>query len=579
MDGNRLRKTMLPLTTLAVAMIILVSISCSFNVATANPDYDIEHVDHMVTVLYNGYIVINDTIRTSGQVSGSLSLGLPHKYGAELLRCFAYDTSDKSSTYQVTLDVPLEDRPGFYGIKIGFPQGAPEVFSVEYVLSNVLLDQDVEDPSQFTLDFPAFPSLTKTVAVCNGSILFPDAASYVSGTIPAFDYDAENLTAFTYDTSTVTFTIGSEKIQIFDIDQLNRAITINELGQLTCSDSYYITNSMSRTMSSIEIILPANASNPVAEDQFGRTMNPPVVTNLTELMYRIDFTSEVEANRSARFAVNYDLPKEVYIRPGDTANRFDFIATLFQELNYYVKQASVSFSLPEGAKLLYVENFAVDGLYSIGRNVFQETVAIDKEGLLSLNSFPVEISYEYNPLWLAFRPTMWVWALCVAGCSIVFVWRRPRVPVTVAVPAKGLRIRPEYIESFVDSYQERVRIISEIDSLEAKVQKGRIPRRRYKVQRKTLEMRLNTLARSLADVKEKMRSAGGHYSDLMRQLEVAETEITEAEANIKSIDARHSRGEISLEAYRKLLGDYQRRKEKAQTTTNGILLRLREETR
>jgi chromosome segregation ATPase len=124
-----------------------------------------------------------------------------------------------------------------------------------------------------------------------------------------------------------------------------------------------------------------------------------------------------------------------------------------------------------------------------------------------------------------------------------------------------------------------MKILFEIDSLEAKVQKGRIPRRRYKVQRKTLEMRLSTLARTLADVKERMRSAGGHYSDLMRQLEVAETEINEAEANVKSIDARHSRGEISLETYRKLLGDYQRRKEKAETTINGILLRLREEIR
>jgi len=65
----------------------------------------------------------------------------------------------------------------------------------------------------------------------------------------------------------------------------------------------------------------------------------------------------------------------------------------------------------------------------------------------------------------------------------------------------------------------------------------------------------------------------------MRQLEVAETEINEAEANVKSVEARHNRGEISLEAYRKLSADYQRRKENAETTIDGVLLRLREETR
>jgi chromosome segregation ATPase len=129
----------------------------------------------------------------------------------------------------------------------------------------------------------------------------------------------------------------------------------------------------------------------------------------------------------------------------------------------------------------------------------------------------------------------------------------------------------------VESYQEKMKIASEIDSLEAKVQKGKIPRRRYKVQTKTLETRLSTLSRSLAEFGEKARAAGGHYANLMRQLEIAETEINEAEANVKSIEARHSRGEISLETYRKLLGDYQRRKEKAETSINGILLRLREE--
>jgi hypothetical protein len=65
----------------------------------------------------------------------------------------------------------------------------------------------------------------------------------------------------------------------------------------------------------------------------------------------------------------------------------------------------------------------------------------------------------------------------------------------------------------------------------------------------------------------------------MRQLEIAETEANEVEAGIKSIDARHSRGEISFETYRRLLADYKSRKEKTERTVNGILLRLREETR
>jgi chromosome segregation ATPase len=187
--------------------------------------------------------------------------------------------------------------------------------------------------------------------------------------------------------------------------------------------------------------------------------------------------------------------------------------------------------------------------------------------------------YNYNPLWLSLRSTLWMWALTIFGCAVVVIWRRPKVPAHIAAPALAVRLRPEFLKSFVDAYEEKRKAILELESLENRVQKGRIPRRRYKVQRKTLETRVGTLSRNLAELREKMHAAGGQYAELMRQLEIAETELNEVEANIKSIEARHSRGELSLEAYRKLLSDYQRRKERTNTSISGILLRLREEIR
>ena len=172
-----------------------------------------------------------------------------------------------------------------------------------------------------------------------------------------------------------------------------------------------------------------------------------------------------------------------------------------------------------------------------------------------------------------------MWALASVGCAVAVVWKRPKAPVQVAVPTVAVRLRPETIKSFVDAYDEKKKIILELESLETRMRKGKIPRRRYKVRKKTLETHLSSLSRSLAELKEKMRAAGGKYSDLMRQLEITETEINEVEASIRSIEARYGRGELSLEAYRRLLTDYQNRKERADTAINGILLRLREEIR
>ena len=405
------------------------------------------------------------------------------------------------------------------------------------------------------------------------------------GIVSGSTYNTTNLPAFTYAPANVTFTLASDRLRLFDIQDLEREIVINGIGEVEGSDSYYITSEEPQTIVAIEVVLPPDASGVSAYDQFGRKFenDPTLVGNEETSRYRVAFTLPLESNKSTRFTVRYSLPSQ-YIASQEGSNNFRATFPLFPYVDYYIEQASVTLVLPEGARILSPESTLIDDEYIITRSVFQETLTINKQGISVLEeAFPSEnvlqITYDYNPLWLSFRPTLWVWVLATIGCAVVAVWKRLKAPAVAAAPEMVVRLRPEYLKSFVDSYEEKRKIGLEMESLETMVQKGKIPRRRYKVRRKTLETRLNTLSRSLADFKEKMHVAGGKYADLMRQLEIAETEINEVEANIRSIEARHSRGEISLEAYRKLLTDYLHRKEAANTAISGILLRLREELR
>jgi hypothetical protein len=373
--------------------------------------------------------------------------------------------------------------------------------------------------------------------------------------------------------------LPEDEIRVVDVTTMEREIALNEFGEMECSDTYILNNKATMDVGAFEVILPQNASNLRAQDQFGTKLNTPVLTDENMSRYNVTFTLPMKTGESTLFTVSYNLP-DIFITT-EQADRFAVNITFFQNIKYYINQASVTFVLPEGARMLTFEDTLTGSNYNLGRSVFQETVSINTQDLVSLDSFNVEMVYEYNPLWLSFRPTLWIWALSIVGSLVVVVWKRPKAPVPVGVtaPTVAVRLRPEHIKSFVDAYEDKIKITSDIESLESKVQKGKIPRRRYKVQRRTLETRLNALSRNLAESKEKLRAAGGKYADLMRQLEIAETEINEVEANIKSIEARQSRGELSLEAYKNLSSNYQRRKEKAQTTINGILLRLREEIR
>jgi hypothetical protein len=571
--GKSLKKTASLFTILTAAMIIFVSISFNIRTVKADGNYSIEHVSHTAEILYNGYIFINDTVSITGQAPNDFLIGFPDKYGSHVLKCIAYSGSEN---FPVTLNVPMDNRMGFYGVRVNFPQGAPQVFTIGFVLSNTLLTQNAQNATQYALDFPAFPSLTQAVASVNGSIALPGGAAHLSGN--TFNYSEANLMAFTHNASSVSFSLNDDGIQIVDVDELKREIKVNEFGEIEGADTYVVTNRAEKELSHIEVFLPPNASNPSVFDQLGRRKDDPKQIDEDTNRYMINFTINSKIGQSTTFTVKYSLPSFYLTQEGssDFALRF----SMFQLENYYVNHASIALALPEGARIMSFEGSLAGDIYNIERSVFQETVTIDKQGIVALGNFSIGIMYEYNRLWLSFRPTTWVWALAIVGCAIAAVaWRMPKGPVRVSVPTGVVKLRPEYLKSFLDAYEEKQRIDLELASLEARVQKGKIPRRRYKVRTKTLETRLATLSRNLAEFKERMRAAGGQYARLMVELEVAETEINEVATNIKNAEALHNQGQLSFEAYRNRLADYKRTKENAETTINGILLRLREETR
>lgn len=99
------------------------------------------------------------------------------------------------------------------------------------------------------------------------------------------------------------------------------------------------------------------------------------------------------------------------------------------------------------------------------------------------------------------------------------------------------------------------------------------------MRKRTLESRLSVLSRDLTVLREKIMATGPRYAEVMRQIEVAETRLEGAKTDIRRVEARYRRGEISKEAYRRLLRDYYGKRDGAKTTIDGVLLRIREEIR
>jgi hypothetical protein len=565
------------------SLVIFLSLSANVNTASAqDAGYTIQHVDHQVEVMYSGHVVIRDTIQVTGQLTGDFLIGFPYKYGSYVLKGVAYDANN---VLPMSLGVQLEGQTGFYGAKISFPQGSPQVFTVIFILSNDLVSENLEF-SDFSLDFPAYPSFVKEAAKCNVTLVFPGGAIGVTvqkddGLVNSTNFVKDNLAAFTYAPAIADF-LPAGTLQLIDIKKLNRIITVNPVGDIVTSDSYLIASKSEVSLGSLEMSVPYTATNIVGKDEFGRALTLEVLsTSGNAQLVNVTFVSPLNSGESTLLSAEYTLPS---VSPEQT--RFSLVFDLFPHFNYYVDEVSVTIIPPEGARFLTPQLSEMDPHLSLSREIFQDTLSISREGVSYVDQLipsesALQVVYDYNSLWLSFRPTLWVWLLAVVGCIIVAVQRRPKAsaPLKIAAPKTPVGISSDNVRAFTEAYEEKSRIASELKSLDARARKGKIPRRRYKVQRRTFEVRSDALSRNIAELKRAFRSGGGLYADLVRQLDIAETELDEVETEIESVETRHRRGELSLEEYKKHLADCQRRKEKAETTINGILLRLREEIR
>ncbi|MCW4009784.1 MAG: hypothetical protein NWF05_04090 [Candidatus Bathyarchaeota archaeon] len=568
------------------SMAIFLPFSLSNQAANAQTSgYTIQNVDQTVQVLYSGHVVVLEQIQLSGQLPGTFELGLPYKYATHILTASAFDSNN--NILPITLGVQLQEQSGFYGAIVSLPSGTSNNFTVAFTLSNAVLTKDTDG---FSLDFPAYPAFVQTVAECNVNFNLPTTGALMSidkpdGVVYSASYSKQNLPAFTYAPATAEFSVSSGYLEKIDVLSLTRQVNISPSGAITSTDSFKIANNSTGYIRNLLLNLPLNAKNVVARDQFGRILSASKLTQLDsrQLVYNVTFATSVSPGAFNIVTLDYSLPS---VSPSQFS-QYTLDLDLFPYLNCYVDSASVTFTPPEGAKIVTPDLSQLGSSTDLSRNVFQETLVVHKDGVSFVDSLIpsgdfVSLTFDYNPLWIAFRPTSWMFALAIVGVIIVLVYMRPKAKkeaprISVVKMARGVTLSAEHITNFTEAYEERSKINQEIKALAARAKHGRIPRRRYKVQRRTLELRLENLSQTIARLKAIISNAGGSYADIVRQLEAAEVELNEVQLSLETIEVRHEAGEMPLETYRKQLTDLERRKEKAEAAVDGLLLRLRGE--
>ncbi len=577
----RLKRVPLSPLLLSLFLLLLLSIIASPSVGatpSSSAIFQVNQVDHAVEVRDGGLVIINDTIKLSATSESeeplqNFSMGFPFQYGSNLDYSFAYDASNPNTRHVVALDVGL-GRIGFYGINVVFStpvdisDGGSYGFTVTYVFSNLTSQPSA---TEFDVDFPMYPSLVQEADTCNVTVILPSNANYTGESSHTFNettvdtrivlnHTKSPLESFTDEPGTLGF-VKSDASALIEANEIKREITLDQWGNMFLSDLYHITNKAAETLSEIKLRLPQGAYDVSARDV---SADLSVSFEGEELTIRL--RTALEKDEAGKFTVTYQLPRKKYVGQYDGRD-FELSFTFFEHFDWVIRKLFVTVALPEGAEYT---NATVNS-YSVQKNVFQQTVTFVFRNATPFHDLNFNFKYSHLVFWASFRPTLWIGVLAGVVAAIAAVWRAPKpaVPI-VPVPPKDLR-------SFVDKYGEKTRILRELELIERQARRGKISRRRYRVRKRTLESRVSVLSRDLTGLRQNIRTAGPRYADIMRQIEVAETELEGTETDIRRVKGRYRSGEVSAEAYRKLLQGYNRRRDRARTTIDSALLRLREE--
>lgn len=525
-------------------------------------------VDRLVQVETGGAVVISDSVTLSANRNATaeplrnLVVGLPYAYQGSLFYYFAYEDMGRLN---IKANVNLD---GFYGINVQFrepldlAQTGSYNFTVVYVLSGLV----VLSGERFNVSFPQYPIFEREVDFYNLTVVLPPRTLYVNSSLhfdnrtivkPQYSYQILNRTEsdirpFSNQTALITFGHSGfpKRFLLIDVNRLERKITVDPWGSLLVSDFYEISNE-GESISNIPLYLPMNASEVSAHDVYGSV---GVNAELEEDNYKpfsVSLREPLKKDEKIKLTLDYRLPFKMYVRQSGFE---DYTLTLdFLNLTQFVaRRVTVEANLPEGAQS-------------------QSRVNSDLNNVTRFDNLNFDIRYRYNFLWASFRPVSWVGVLAVVFSAILYL-RGAAKPAVAIAP-----VVPDTLRKFVDAYEEKTRILLELKSMERQVRTGKLSRRRQSLRRTSLDSRLSALAKELTDLRSEIEAAGGRHADMMRQLEVAEADLETLEEDIQRVEARHRRKQLSAEASRRLLDEYNRRRERAENAISGVILRLKEQ--
>jgi hypothetical protein len=432
------------------------------------------------------------------------------------------------------------------------------------------------DGVDYKLSLQPYPNIPLTISSCNVTVIFPKDATlrswpnqtFTRRTVdekPALIGRAKSMQPLSGGEVYINF--KSDGQELLSFESIRREVVMDPLGRLTSKDTYKILN-MGKELSYVTIPSPEAVSVVRAYDATG-----PISDRIKFSGGSIQVTprfGKLKTNTSFTFTLEYDLPVNRSVRRVSWDGDCRLTLMLTPSGDWVTKNYRVQLDLPKGVAVnsLSAEanstSIQPDGSY---------VLTYEYAKVIPSREYVLTLDYKYKPFMYAIYPVEWILALEVvigALASAIILRKPPRI----IPPASIGKIR-RYIELQDDKRALRL----ELERRGEELSRGAITKHDYRRMRKSLDSRLSEINRSLATLKNELKSIDPRYWEMANRLERAESEVEALKASESQLTSRYRSGQLSREVYESMLSDLRKRIGKAEETIESIIVMLREEAR
>ncbi|WP_455368607.1 hypothetical protein [[Eubacterium] cellulosolvens] len=542
--------------------------SCSEEIYVSKASREMTISNHGMTTIVDSLVVVNN-----GTTSvGSLDFGFNKMYAKGLISVQAKGPGDIPLSLERVVNETSSTQFMRCNLMEPIAGGDAYELQIDWLFSGLVSF----DGTDYVFSFNAYPTIPMWTETCYSAIMFPSTAEFVDWPNETFtEIEIPGRTSLSSTQSPleslndmdISIKFNDPSQELISFESIRRQITITSSGQVISRDIYDITN-LGPQINSITLAKPQNASPVLAFDNAGSIKDRlQIKTDSIVISPRYNL---IQTNDSFNFMIEYLMPLENTIKRDEWPDNYQFTTDLAKTEDIIVRQYVVNVSLP---KEVQIENLSSNPNSTIIQADGNEILQYDFGMLMPGQIKSLTMNYQYPIFLPSISPLGWIFSIemILVGVGAAILMKRPMKMIT--------KIPIEKIKRFVTLQDEKSALRFELEKKGEEIARGAISKHEYRRRRKSIEMRISELNRTLNTLKSELKTLDPRYDQMIRRLDKAEAELEGLRVSENQITTQYRSGRISKDVYESLSKDYGKRMEKARETVDSVIVTMREEAR